>query len=377
MLMDPSSWTGENSGRMCRAELERQLRNVLLINMAKNAIELLKPYFEMKAKKVMLEKKRFTQSATAAVHDPTAAARETLHAAETAASTVVHRAISLEHSVVGAVHDPNKAVSDASTNVLNVVAHHDPSNAISHDRAYMADFVDAACGQPEYGGFEVDGTFEDFTEVLIMYGYAVLFAAVYPLAPLLCALLFIVELRVDSFKLFNIVQRPFPKRAASIGAWKSILTTLSWLGAFSNALLLTYTFGVFKGLEFQEQPIPDVFALFAFVVIIVSCKMLVGVLVPDEPESVTTALRRHAYLIRQLLGFSNSQAKLMQGKEGKLGVKLTIDAPDSGQLREPSEFGMLKGNSKKMLTRSKTLNEINAKSKGIVAAGAGLAAVLE
>ena len=131
-------------------------------------------------------------------------------------------------------------------------------------RMHMADFVEAACDQPEYGGFEIDGTFEDFAEVLIMYGYAVLFAAVYPPAPLLCAMLFIVELRVDGFKIFNIVQRPFPKRAASIGAWKSIVTTLSWLGAFSNALLLTYTFEVFKEVKYGDQPVPSGAAFFAF-----------------------------------------------------------------------------------------------------------------
>ena len=193
---------------------------------------------------------------------------------------------------------------------------------------HMADFVEAACDQPEYGGFEIDGTFEDFAEVLIMYGYAVLFATVFPPAPLFCAMLFIVELRVDGFKIFNIVQRPFPKRAASIGAWKSIVTTLYWLGAFSNALLLTYTFGVFKEVKFGDQPVPSGAAFFAFAVLIIAFKLLIAVLVPDDPQSVMTVLQRQEHLNRKLLGFSSSDARLMQGtKSGPLKVRLAIDDP--------------------------------------------------
>jgi hypothetical protein len=212
-----------------------------------------------------------------------------------------------------------------------------------------------------------------------MYGYAVLFAAVYPPAPLLCAMLFIVELRVDGFKIFNIVQRPFPKRAASIGAWKSIVTTLSWLGAFSNALLLTYTFEVFKEVKFGDQPVPSGAAFFAFAVLIIAFKLLIAVLVPDDPQSVMTVLQRQEHLTRKLLGFSSSDARLMQGTTGALKVNMAIDDPDSGQTREPTEFGMLVGKSLKMLSRSEQYRDKErrgSRQAGVMAAGAGLASML-
>jgi anoctamin-5 len=237
----------------------------------------------------------------------------------------------------------------------------------------MSFFIESACEQPVYGGLEIDGTFEEFSEVLVMYGYAVMFAAVYPIAPLLCALLFIVELRVDCFKLFNIVQRPFPKSAAGIGAWKSIITVLSWLGLFSNALLLTYTFGVFQTVELREgERIPPEFAFFTFSVITISFKMAVAVMVPDEMASIPVVAARHQHLVQQLLGLSQTEAELMKSKAGKLTVKLSIDAPNSGQLRDPAEFGMLNGHARRMMSKVGARPNSHANAAALAA---GIAAI--
>ena len=55
-------------------------------------------------------------------------------------------------------------------------------------------------------------------------------------------------------------------------------------GLFSNALLLTYTFGVFQTVELREgERIPPEFAFFTFSVITISFKMAVAVMVTFEP----------------------------------------------------------------------------------------------
>jgi hypothetical protein len=300
--------------------------------MAKNVMELIKPYMDTKAKKVMLERKRFTTANT-----PKSANGNSPGADKNVTPT------STPLSSPGLPQaSPLSAGADSSATL--------PEDR--EDRTYMSAFVERACDQPEYGGFEIDGTFEEFSEVLTMYGYAVMFAAVYPIAPLLCAVLFIVELRVDGVKLFNIVQRPFPKSGAGIGAWKSILAMLSWFGLFSNAALLTYTFGVFRDVELREgQTIPPAFAFFSFSTAIISFKVAIAIAVPDDHASCGVVVARHHHLVRQLLGFSSKEADLMHGKDGQLGVNLNIDPAESGQLRDPSEFGLLNRRAQRLMKK--------------------------
>ena len=57
-------------------------------------------------------------------------------------------------------------------------------------------------------------------EMLIQFGYVVLFSGAFPLAGLLCFANNILELRTDAFKICFSLQRPFAHKAKSIGVWQ-------------------------------------------------------------------------------------------------------------------------------------------------------------
>ncbi|XP_077868083.1 anoctamin-10-like [Saccoglossus kowalevskii] len=65
-----------------------------------------------------------------------------------------------------------------------------------------------------------EGTFDDYLELFLQFGYVFLFSSVYPLAALWALLNNIVELRTDAFKLCTVFQRPFAHRTTGIGAWQ-------------------------------------------------------------------------------------------------------------------------------------------------------------
>ena len=107
-------------------------------------------------------------------------------------------------------------------------------------------------------------------------------------------------------------------------------------------MLLTYTFGVFQTVEMRKgQRVPPEFAFFTFSVLVIVLKLGLAVVVPKASSSIAVVHQRHQHVVRELLGYSQSQAELMRGLTGKLDAKLTIDEPDSGQRRDPVEFGML------------------------------------
>jgi len=286
---------GEMGERQCLHELQGQLQRIPLILFLKNAVELGQP-FALKWAAAQLKKLRAPAS-------------------------------------------PDKGADESSASVT-------VKGESGRDMAYMSFFVEQALRLPAYGGLEVDGTFAEFAEVMIIYGYTVLFAIAFPLAPLLGAVLIIVELRVDSYKLFHLVQRPFPRKAGNIGTWSPILSLLSWLGLFTNAGLLTWTFGVFRADFFAALNLPDTVWFIFLSGVIIAFKLATAVLVPDVPAAVQTVRAHHENVVRGLHGFKSAT---LDEAAAHAQVSLGIDAPASGQLRYPEEYGMLEAVAKKRI----------------------------
>ena len=69
----------------------------------------------------------------------------------------------------------------------------------------------------DYSKGGLDGTYGEYLELVIQYGYMVLFGLAFPLAILLAAVNNIFEIQVDKYKLVSLVRRPIPQGAASIG----------------------------------------------------------------------------------------------------------------------------------------------------------------
>lgn len=67
--------------------------------------------------------------------------------------------------------------------------------------------VEVEGSTPQY-----EGTFDDYLEMFIQFGYVTLFSSAYPLAGLCALLNNLIEVRSDAFKLCFIHQRPFTER---------------------------------------------------------------------------------------------------------------------------------------------------------------------
>lgn len=66
---------------------------------------------------------------------------------------------------------------------------------------------------------EYENTIDDYMELIVQYGYVVMFSSAFPLIPLFALILDIIEIRIDAFKLVNLHRRPFPEGTENIGYW--------------------------------------------------------------------------------------------------------------------------------------------------------------
>jgi hypothetical protein len=85
-----------------------------------------------------------------------------------------------------------------------------------------------------------EGTFADFNDRVIQFGYLVLFAPAFPLAPFLAFVNNVIEIRTSGFKMCFAFQRPKWKARAGIGSWLAVLSVLGFLACVTNATMITF-----------------------------------------------------------------------------------------------------------------------------------------
>lgn len=96
--------------------------------------------------------------------------------------------------------------------------------------------------------------------MVVQFGYATLFSAVFLFAPLLAFINNYVEIRVDAWKLTTLCQRPLPKAAEDIGSWQTVMEIMGVAAVLTNVALICFTSSVMDSLSLTEK-----FVVFAFI----------------------------------------------------------------------------------------------------------------
>ncbi|KQL59739.1 anoctamin-10 [Amazona aestiva] len=82
------------------------------------------------------------------------------------------------------------------------------------------------------------GTFDDYLELFLQFGYVSLFSCVYPLAAVFAVLNNITEIYSDALKMCNIYKRPFAEPTANIGVWQLAFETMTVISVVTNCVLI-------------------------------------------------------------------------------------------------------------------------------------------
>ena len=131
-----------------------------------------------------------------------------------------------------------------------------------------------------------DNPLEDYMEMVISYGYIVLFGVAFPFVPIIALFLALLEVRVDAWKLNFLTRRPFPTQDNSIGIWISIIQTVSYIGAGVNIAIVLFTADSFKISDSSSKWI--MFLAIEHGIFIL--KSLLSAYIPDVSELVTKGL---------------------------------------------------------------------------------------
>ncbi|XP_010267055.1 PREDICTED: anoctamin-like protein At1g73020 [Nelumbo nucifera] len=128
-----------------------------------------------------------------------------------------------------------------------------------------------------------DGLFDDFLELALQFGMAMMFACAFPLAFSFTLLNNITEIRTDALKLLSMLRRPIPRAAATIGAWLNIFQFLIVMSICTNCALLVCLYDR----EGKWKIEPGLAAILIMEHILLFIKFGFSHFVPEEPAWVT------------------------------------------------------------------------------------------
>ncbi len=159
-----------------------------------------------------------------------------------------------------------------------------PSPPPSKDRIFTQ--VECESSAPEY-----EGTFDDYLEMFIQFGYVILFSSAYPLAGLCALLNNLIEIRGDAFKLCMVHRRPFGVRVKSIGSWQNAMELMGLVGVMVNCALIGQSGPV-------HRIFPNINGTQTILLIIVLehvmllLKIWISYAIPDIPSWVATEMAK-------------------------------------------------------------------------------------
>lgn len=141
-------------------------------------------------------------------------------------------------------------------------------------------------------------TIEDYGELIIQFGYLVLFGVAFPLAAVVNLINNLIEVRTDAFKILGVSQRVNADDAADVGAWYPILEFLNVLSVITNAGLLVFTGETGDHLFRNGKNLETVWKIVTFFVMI-HClfiiKRLASYCISDVPPRVYRKLAREKF----------------------------------------------------------------------------------
>uniref|UniRef100_A0A3Q1APS9 Anoctamin n=1 Tax=Amphiprion ocellaris TaxID=80972 RepID=A0A3Q1APS9_AMPOC len=134
------------------------------------------------------------------------------------------------------------------------------------------------------------GTFDDYLELFLLFGYVSLFSCVYPLAAVLVVLNNITEVYSDAFKMCQVFKRPFSDPAANIGVWQLAFEAMSVIAVVTNCALIGMSPQVKA--YFPESETQLILWTVAIEHGLLAFKFILTFLIPDIPKHIQIKLSR-------------------------------------------------------------------------------------
>ncbi|XP_075601830.1 anoctamin-10 isoform X2 [Balearica regulorum gibbericeps] len=134
------------------------------------------------------------------------------------------------------------------------------------------------------------GTFDDYLELFLQFGYVSLFSCVYPLAAVFAVLNNITEIYSDALKMCRVYKRPFAEPTASIGVWQLAFETMSVISVVTNCILIGMSPQV--NALFPDSKMDLILTVALVEHLLLAIKFIMAFVIPDKPRDIQIKLAK-------------------------------------------------------------------------------------
>lgn len=127
------------------------------------------------------------------------------------------------------------------------------------------------------------GTFQDFANITIQFGYTTMFVVAFPLATIIACISNYIGIRTGAWKLCQLCRRPEPRSCEDIGTWYSIFETIAFCAAIVNSGLIVFTSTITSNYMWTTR----IWIFYSICLLLVSTKYIIQLITDDIPEEVS------------------------------------------------------------------------------------------
>lgn len=145
--------------------------------------------------------------------------------------------------------------------------------------------------------------YTDMDEVLILYGYSVLFVVACPWVPLIAIISLVLECFLDQKKLVLLYRRPFPDAASNNEPWDTAFDVFGMLAMATNTAVIVFSSNVFAGWNHFHK-------ILLFMVVehaMIGFRILIATLFPAIPHEVRLLAMQQQVMVHRHLNLGGEE----------------------------------------------------------------------
>ncbi|KAA6362637.1 MAG: hypothetical protein EZS28_041836 [Streblomastix strix] len=173
---------------------------------------------------------------------------------------------------------------------------------IEKDMESLPTNIEREMKMPQYN------TFDDFQELIMQFGFIVLFSPAFPLAPLFSFIGNVIQMRSDPMKIAYSMQRPIPFSSQSIGSFVIVLYSISFLSIITNSGIFFFFFReritqfLVGDVEIGEKGLAiQITIIFLVENVLIFIVAFISIAVSDTPQDVADTVDKDENSKRNLL----------------------------------------------------------------------------
>lgn len=203
-----------------------------------------------------------------------------------------------KNSELNTVKEDEKAY--LTTNIEACLAARDDNDGWNIDRILEMTAIEEQYQMTQYDTL-IDMTC-DTQEVVLQFGYVVLFCVSFPMIPFVAFVSNYIEIRVDAWKIGTQSRRPMPEGAEDIGTWQDVMNIMTVLSIIMNGGIIFFASDYLEVLYGQSIELKwkvMIFTVTEHVALII--KYIIEIAINDVPMEVTTQIERQNLIINKVI----------------------------------------------------------------------------